>query len=100
MNKSELIEALAQRTGQTKVASGELVDVVLDLLGQTLAEGESVQLAGFGSFQVSTRAARTGRNPATGEPIKIAASKGVKFTAGKPLKERVNPVTSKGKKRK
>jgi DNA-binding protein HU-beta len=90
MNKSGLIEALALHTGQTKVVSGEMVAVFLDLVGQALAKGESVQLLGFGSFQVSTRGARTIRNPSTGEQIKVAACRGVKFTAGKLLKERVN----------
>jgi DNA-binding protein HU-beta len=90
MNKSELIDALAQRTGQTKVFAGVMVAVVLDLVGQTLAKGESVQLLGFGSFQVSTRRARTIRLPSSGQQFKVASSKSVKFAAGKLLKERVN----------
>uniref|UniRef100_UPI003BEEE1BA HU family DNA-binding protein n=1 Tax=Burkholderia arboris TaxID=488730 RepID=UPI003BEEE1BA len=98
MNKSELIDAVARRTGQTQVASAAIVNAALDLLGQALAEGESVQLSGFGSFHVGTRAARTGRNPATGEPIMLAEAKGVRFAPGKPLKDRLNPVAGKGAK--
>lgn len=98
MNKSELIEAVAALTGHVKVATGEHLDAVLTVLTDALTGGDSVQLVGFGSFHVSTRAARDGRNPATGGAIKIAASKNVKFTAGKTLKDRVNVPAAKSAK--
>lgn len=95
MNKRELTDALTYRTGQTKAAAGKQLDVLLDLLGRALAEGASIRLSGFGSFQVCMRAARTGRHPSTGEPIKIPASFGVKFAAGKSLTERINRASAK-----
>ena len=82
MKKSEMIEALAKETGLTKTD----VEKVFNELGK----GNNVAVAGFGTFKVSKRAARTGRNPQTGETIKIAASKSVGFKAGSALKETVN----------
>jgi len=90
MNKQELIDAIAARSGDTKTATAELVNAVLEVVTSALSEGESVQLVGFGTFSVGRRAARTGRNPATGAEITIAAAKTVKFRAGKAFKEAVD----------
>jgi DNA-binding protein HU-beta len=90
MNKQELIDAVATEAGITKIAAGEAIDAVLDAVSKTVAEGNSVQLIGFGTFAAGARAARTGRNPKTGEAINIPASKTVKFTAGKAFKDAVN----------
>lgn len=90
MNKTELIDALAGKSGLTKAEAGRAVDGVMDLITETLAKGESVTLVGFGTFAVGERAARTGRNPQTGAEIQIAASKQPKFSAGSKLKDAVN----------
>jgi DNA-binding protein HU-beta len=90
MNKHELIEAVASESGTSKSAAGETINAVLDAISKEVASGNSVQLVGFGTFGRSERAARTGRNPATGETIKIAAAKTVKFTPGKTFKDAVN----------
>ncbi|WP_018441916.1 HU family DNA-binding protein [Trinickia symbiotica] len=90
MNKQELIDAIAARSGGTKTATAELVNAVLEIVAGALSEGQSVQLVGFGTFSIGQRAARTGRNPATGAEIPIAAAKIVKFTVGKAFKEAVN----------
>jgi DNA-binding protein HU-beta len=90
MNKQELIDAVAGRTGDTKAATGEVIDAVLAAIMRTLTAGDSVQLIGFGSFSTGQRAARTGRNPSTGAEIQIAAARTVKFTAGKAFKAAVN----------
>jgi len=90
MNKQELIDAIADKTGQTKVAAGEQVNAFFEIVTKSVVSGDSVQLVGFGSFSTGSRAARVGRNPSTGEEIQIAASKTVKFTAGKGFKEAVN----------
>ena len=92
MNKSELVEAIATRTGSSKVAAQAHLDAVLDTISDAIGKGDTVQLVGFGSFGVADRAARTGRNPKTGEEIEIRASRTPKFTAGKALKERVNTL--------
>jgi DNA-binding protein HU-beta len=89
MNKGELIEKYAEKTGETKAASGKAVDALLDSIKTGLKKSGEVAIAGFGSFRVERRAAREGRNPKTGEKIKIPAKKVVKFTAGKTLKEHV-----------
>ena len=88
MNKGELIEAVAA-AGLTKKDAGIAVDAVFGAIGDALAKGDSVQLIGFGSFSVKERAARDGRNPRTGETVKIAAAKVPAFKAGKALKEKV-----------
>jgi DNA-binding protein HU-beta len=93
LNKTDLIEALALKTGHTKVASAEVVDALFDIIGDALAQGEAVQLIGFGAFGITETKARTGRNPQTGNTIQIAAGKRPKFTAGAKLKAAV----SKGK---
>ena len=90
MNKAELIAAMAAKTGATKKAAEESVNAFVEVVTNTLVEGEKVQLVGFGSFEVRKRAARKGRNPQTKEEIKIPASKSPVFKAGKALKEIVN----------
>jgi len=90
MNKQELIDAVAGRTGDTKAATGEVIDAVLGAIKHALSAGDAVQLVGFGSFSTGQRAARTGRNPSTGAEIQIAAARTVKFTAGKAFKDAVN----------
>lgn len=90
MNKQELIDTIAARSGDTKAATADLVNAVLEVVASAISQGESVQLVGLGTFSVGQRAARTGRNPATGAEIQIAAAKTVKFTAGKTFKEAVN----------
>lgn len=90
MNKSELIDAIAADTKLTKKETEEFLKAFTENVAKALEKGESVQLVGFGTFDVGERAARDGRNPKTGETIKIAASKSPKFKAGKALKDRVN----------
>ena len=90
MNKQELIDAVAASTGETKAATGATIDAILEVVQRTVTSGDSVQLVGFGSFSTGQRAARVGRNPATGAEIQIAAAKTVKFTAGKAFKDAVN----------
>ncbi|MCX7635903.1 MAG: HU family DNA-binding protein [Syntrophales bacterium] len=88
MNKGDLVEKLVEVVGTKKVAEAA-VTCMLDAITAALKSGESVTLVGFGSFKVTKRAARTGRNPQTGKPLKIKAKKVPKFTAGKKLKEAV-----------
>ena len=90
MNKQELIDAVASVTGASKAITGEAIEAVIGAITKAVVQGETVQLIGFGSFSSGERAARTGRNPATGEEISIAAAKTVKFTAGKAFKDAVN----------
>jgi DNA-binding protein HU-beta len=90
MNKQELVSAVAEATGLTKADTDKAIDAVFTAITDSLKKGEEVRLIGFGSFSVSNRAATTGRNPRTGEAIKIAASKNPKFSAGKGLKDAVN----------
>lgn len=90
MNKNELIAAVAEATGLSKADATKSVEAVLDLIGKTLKDGNEVRLVGFGTFSVSKRAASEGRNPRTGETIKIPASKRPKFSPGKALKDLVN----------
>lgn len=90
MNKGELIEAVADSAGLSRADAGKAVDAVFDSITGALASSESVSLLGFGTFSVKARAARTGRNPRTGEPIQIAASNVPGFKAGKALKAAVN----------
>ena len=90
MNKGELIEAVADSAGISRADATKAVDAVLDSITSTLSNGGSVSLVGFGTFSVKARAARTGRNPRTGEPIQIAASNVPGFKAGKALKDAVN----------
>ena len=90
MNKTELIDAIAKEAGLTKADAGKALDAITASITSALKAGDSVTLIGFGSFKVSARAARTGRNPQTGKEIKIAARKAPGFTAGKALKDAVN----------
>ncbi len=90
MNKTELIDAVAEAADQTKAESSRAVDAVVAAVTKALKDGDAVTLVGFGTFQVRDRAARTGRNPKTGDTIKIAASKNPSFKAGKALKDAVN----------
>ena len=90
MNKAELIAAVAENAELTKKDAEKALKAFVDVVTEQLKEGEKVQLVGFGTFEVSERAAREGRNPQTGETMKIAASKAPKFKAGKALKDMVN----------
>ncbi|MCR4379185.1 MAG: HU family DNA-binding protein [Rhodospirillales bacterium] len=90
MNKNDLIAAVADTTGMTKADATKAVDGVLESVTGALKSGDEVRLVGFGTFSVAKRAASTGRNPRTGESIKIPASKQPKFKAGKALKDAVN----------
>ncbi|UDG81808.1 HU family DNA-binding protein [Candidatus Vallotia cooleyia] len=90
MNKQELIDTIAAQTGISKAQTSETLDTLLEVITRAVAQGHSVQLVGFGSFASGKRAERTGRNPKTGETIKIPATQTVKFTAGKAFKNAVN----------
>ena len=90
MNKSDLVAAMAAKTGDTKKSAEETLNAFIDVVTEALVKGEKVQLVGFGSFEVRKRAARKGRNPQTKEEIKIPASKAPVFKAGKALKDLVN----------
>ena len=94
MNKSELVDALADRTEMTKADAARAVEALFStedgILAQALDKGDRVQITGFGTFEAKHRKARTGRNPRTGETIKIAASKTPSFRAGKGLKDAIN----------
>ena len=90
MNKTELIEVVAQKADLNKKNAEAAVNAVIAAMEEALVAGEKVQLIGFGTIEVKSKAARTGRNPATGETITIPASKQIKFSAGKTLKDKVN----------
>lgn len=90
MNKAELIDAVASETGANRSAASDAVDAVLSSIQKSLVNGEKVTLPGFGTFEVRSRAARTGRNPQTGETIQVQASKAPAFKAGAGLKNAVN----------
>ena len=90
MNKTELIAAMAEQTELSKKDAEAALKAFIDVVSEELKKGEKVQLVGFGTFEVSERAAREGRNPATGETMTIAASKSPMFKAGKALKDLVN----------
>lgn len=90
MNKNELVDAVAAATDMTKSDAVKAVDAVFESITRSLKKGGEVRLVGFGTFHVTKRAASTGRNPRTGEAIKIPASKLPKFKAGKGLKDAVN----------
>ena len=89
MNKNELIADVAKRADLTKEQAGAAIEATLDAITDTMKAGEEVRLLGFGNFDVVKRSARMGRNPSTGEPMKIKASKTVRFRPGKALKTRV-----------
>lgn len=90
MNKSDLIEAIAKSADISKAAAGRALDATVESIKKALKKGDTVSLVGFGTFKVGKRAARNGRNPRTGETIKIKAAKVPKFSAGKGLKDAVN----------
>lgn len=90
MNKTDLIEIVAKEVNLKKKDADAAVTAVFAAIEKALVDGEKVQLIGFGTFEVKDRAAKTGRNPATGEAIEIAASKQIKFSAGKTFKDKVN----------
>jgi len=89
MNKADLIAHVASTTDLSKASATDAVEAILNGITSTLASGNSVSLVGFGAFSVAERAARTARNPRTGEAIEVAASKAPKFKAGKALKDAV-----------
>jgi DNA-binding protein HU-beta len=90
MNKAELVEAIAKKLGGTKASVETTLDALMETVTGALSKGESVALIGFGTFSMARRAARKGRNPATGAEIRIPASKVAKFAAGAKLKKAVN----------
>lgn len=90
MNKAELIDAIADSADLSKASAARALEATLDSVSKSLKRGDSVTLVGFGTFLVRKRAARTGRNPKTGEAIKIKASKVPAFKAGKALKDAIN----------
>ena len=89
MNKQALVELIHGKVGGTKVQAEEIVESILDAIITTLKKGEEVSIAGLGIFSVKTRAARTARNPKTGEPVKVPATRVPKFRAAKALKDAV-----------
>ncbi len=90
MNKTELIEAIVKETELSKTAAARVLNAVLDTIVKTVAKKQDVQLIGFGTFKAAKRAARTGKNPRTGEKLKIAAATVPKFSAGAAFKAAVN----------
>ncbi len=90
MKKAELVEAIAKETGLTKADATRALEATFEVITKALKKGERVPVAGFGTFDVSKRKAREGRNPQTGEKVKIPARKAVTFKAGTALKESVN----------
>ncbi|MDD5939696.1 MAG: HU family DNA-binding protein [Lachnospiraceae bacterium] len=90
MNKTELVAAVAEAAGLSKKDAAKAVEAFTDTIAKELKKGDKVQIVGFGTFEVSERAARTGRNPHTGEEMQIAASKAPRFKPGKALKDALN----------
>jgi DNA-binding protein HU-beta len=90
MNQAELIAEVAERAGLTKADAGKAVEALIGSITDALKQGDEVRTTGFGTFGVSERGERQGRNPQTGAPITIAASKAAKFTAGKAVKDALN----------
>lgn len=90
MNKSDLINSVAEKTGLTKTKSNQVIDAVIGTISESLKGGEKVTLVGFGTFTTSQREARTGRNPKTGETLEIPAKKVPKFKPGTELQKNVN----------
>ena len=90
MNKQDLLGQVSTQSGLTKADTQKAVDAIFNAISEGLIKGEATMLVGFGGFKVTKRAAREGRNPRTGEAISIAASKSVKFSPGKALKEAIN----------
>ena len=100
MNKAELVAAVAERTELSKKDAEKALKAFVDVVAEELKKGEKIQLVGFGTFEVSERAAREGRNPQTGAVMKIPASYAPKFKAGKALKDVVNTPAAPAKKSK
>ncbi len=90
MNKSELIDSIADAADVSKASAGRALDATIEAIKKAMKKGDMVTLVGFGTFYISKRAARTGRNPRTGDAIKIKAAKVPKFRAGKGLKDAIN----------
>ena len=90
MNKTQFVEAIADKAGLTKKQAEAALNAMTDVVAETLKAGDKIQLVGFGTFEVKESAARAGRNPKTGETIQIAASKRPAFSAGKALKDAIN----------
>ena len=90
MNRTELVAAMAEKTQLSKKDAEAALKAFVDVVSEEMKKGEKVQLVGFGTFEVSERAAREGRNPKSGEPMKIEASRTPKFKAGKALKDAIN----------
>jgi len=90
MNKAELVAAMAEKTELSKKDAEKALKAFTEVVAEELKKGEKIQLVGFGTFEVAERAARDGRNPQTGKPMKIPASKAPKFKAGKALKDEIN----------
>ncbi|MFO7543460.1 MAG: HU family DNA-binding protein [Thiobacillus sp.] len=95
MNRKELVDALAAKTESTKADAERNIGALIDIISGTLKKGDSLTLVGFGTFEVRKRAARTGRNPKTGEALKIKAAKVPAFKAGATLKATVNGAKAK-----
>lgn len=89
MNKTELVAAIAEKAGTSKKDADKVVNATFDVISEAMAKGDKISLVGFGTFEVRERAAREGKNPQTGEKIKIAACKVPAFKAGKALKDSV-----------
>ncbi len=100
MNKTELIAEVSKKMESTKKDAEKAINAVFATVEETLVKGDNVQLIGFGTFEAKKRAARKGRNPQTGEEIKIPASKTATFRVGKNLKEQMNKTTKKRKAKK
>lgn len=90
MNKSELVDSIAEKSGLNKTQASEALNAMMESVGEALENNESISLVGFGTFSVKDRKARTGRNPKTGEELQIPASRVPHFKAGKGLKDRLN----------
>lgn len=90
MNKTELVRVVAEKADLTQAVAADAVNATIDAIVEALAEGEEVSLLGFGAFKVAERAARTARNPQTGEMVEVAASKAVSFKVSKALKDKLN----------
>lgn len=97
MNRAELIEAVAAETELSKAATGRVLEVLIDIIQKAVKKGDVVQLVGFGTFKSTKRAARTGKNPSTGEALKIPATTVPKFVAGAKFKAVVDPKAAQRK---
>lgn len=97
MKKQDLVDAISEKAGLAKSQSQSIIEEVFDLISDSLSKGEKIDLRGFGTFNVRESAARTGRNPQTGESIKIPARRVPTFKAGKELRDKVNTTKAKKK---